>query len=55
LTLQAVQRLVKTDLRVLAGGGAFNRQQMQILLDAGISALSLDAALWGITSSALFD
>ena len=55
LSLQAGQHLATTGLRVFAGVGTVNRHQVHTLLDNGISAVSLGAALWGIPSSELFD
>lgn len=54
LTLQAVRDLAKTGLRVIAGGGVFSKSDSEALLSAGAFAVTLDAALWGAETSALF-
>ena len=54
LTLDAVQNLAISDLRVTAGGGISSREQAQAIFDAGAYAVSLGTVLWGVDSQKVF-
>ena len=45
-TLAAARRLSASGLRFIIGGGVYQRSQVDELLDAGASAVQLDAVLW---------
>lgn len=55
LTLSAAKALIDSDLSLIAGCGAFHAQQIQILREIGITAVSLNAATWQINSAGLFE
>ena len=46
LMLKMVCRLAQFDLPVIAGGGVYTQTDGETLLDAGASAVQLDAVLW---------
>jgi dihydroorotate dehydrogenase len=52
--LLTAQTLIKTGIPVIADGGIFHAWQASALLDAGVMAVGLDAALWGIDWEGLF-
>jgi len=44
--LKMVCRLAQFDLPIIAGGGVYTQMDGETLLDAGASAVQLDAVLW---------
>lgn len=55
LTLSATISAIDSGFSVIAGCGVFCSKQAQSLLEIGAFAVSLNAAIWQISSSVLFD
>ena len=45
-TIAAVESLLDTDIPVIAGGGEYRTQEIDILLHLGVKAVQLDTVLW---------
>jgi dihydroorotate dehydrogenase len=45
-TIAAVESLLDTDIPVIAGGGVYHTQNINILLEMGVKAVQLDTVLW---------
>lgn len=47
-TLAAAQAVVASGLAVIAGGGVYERRQIDALLACGVLGVQIDAAFWGL-------